>query len=416
MSQYVIKGGKRLEGELQVDGCKNAVLPIIAATLLIEDITYIQNCPKILDVRIMTQILEQLGCHIQWQEHTLAIDTRHLTTFVLNESLVKKMRSSIILLGALMGRCKEAQICQPGGCQLGARPIDLHLEALKKMNIAISEKDEMIYCKTQHLQGATINLKFPSVGATENIMLAAVKSEGITVIHNAAREPEIIDLQNFLVKCGAKIVGAGTKTIMIQGVSKLSGTSYQVIPDRIIAGTYLVATAMTRGQIVLESIFPAHLKSLTEKLMQMGCKIDEEQERMILSCPRELKSVNIITEPYPGFPTDMQSQMMALLCTCNEPSFIRENLFESRFKIVDELRKMGADIRVEEGTAYIGGYRPLHGKTLYAKDLRGGAALILAGLVAEGTTVVEHIEHVERGYQNIVSDLSKLGADIQERK
>ena len=416
MSQYVIKGGKRLEGELQIDGCKNAVLPIIAATLLIEDVTYIQNCPKILDVRIMTQILEQLGCHIQWQEHTLAIDTRHLTTFVLNESLVKKMRSSIILLGALMGRCKEAQICQPGGCQLGARPIDLHLEALKKMNVAISEKDEMIYCQTQHLQGATINLKFPSVGATENIMLAAVKSEGITVIHNAAREPEIVDLQDFLVKCGAKIVGAGTKTIMIQGVSKLSGTHYQVIPDRIIAGTYLVAAAITRGQIVLDAICPTHLKALTEKLIQMGCKIDEEQERIILSCPNELKGVNIITEPYPGFPTDMQSQMMALLCTCNQPSFIRENLFESRFKIVEELRKMGADIRVKDCTAYIGGYRPLYGKTLYAKDLRGGAALILAGLVAEGTTVVEHVEHVERGYQNIVSDLSKLGANIQERK
>lgn len=416
MSQYVIEGGKRLEGELQIGGSKNAVLPIIAATLLIEDVTYIQNCPKILDVMIMTQILVQLGCHIQWQDHTLVIDTRHLTTFVLNESLVKKMRSSIILLGALIGRCKEAQICQPGGCQLGARPIDLHLEALKKMNVEISEKNEMIYCQTQHLQGATINLKFPSVGATENIMLAAVKSEGVTVIHNAAREPEIVDLQDFLVKCGAKILGAGTKTVMIQGVSKLSGTHYRAIPDRIIAGTYLVAAAITRGQIVLESICPSHLKSLTEKLIQMGCRIDEEQERMILSCPRNLKSVNITTEPYPGFPTDMQSQMMSLLCTCAQPSFIRENLFEARFKIVDELRKMGADIRVEECTAYIGGYQPLHGNTLCAKDLRGGAALVLAGLVAEGTTVVEHIEHVERGYQNIVSDLSKLGADIQERK
>lgn len=416
MSQYVIEGGKRLEGELQIDGSKNAVLPIIAATLLIEDITYILNCPKILDVHIMTQILEQLGCHIRWQGQTLVIDTRHLATFVLDEALVKKMRSSIILLGALMGRCKEAQICQPGGCQLGARPIDLHLEALRKMNVEILEKDERIYCKTQHLQGATINLRFPSVGATENIMLAAVRSKGVTVIHNAAREPEIMDLQDFLVACGAKIIGAGTKTIIVQGVNQLSGTVYQAIPDRIIAGTYLVAAAITRGEVVLEAVSPSHLKSVIDKLVQMGCRINEEQNRMILRCPKKLNSVNIITEPYPGFPTDMQSQIMSLLCTCKEPSFIRENLFEARFKIVDELRKMGADIRVEDCTAYIRGGRPLHGARLCAKDLRGGAALVLAGLVAQGTTVVEHIEHVERGYQNIVGDLVKLGADIRERK
>ena len=221
MSQYVIEGGKRLEGELQIEGSKNAVLPIIAATLLNEDTTYIRNCPKILDVKIMIQILEELGCHIEWQDQTLVIDTRHLATYVLNESLVKKMRSSIILLGALMGRCGEAQISRPGGCQLGARPIDLHLDALEQMNVTISKAEEVIYCKTRHLQGATINLKLPSVGATENIMLAAVKSEGVTVIHNAAREPEIIDLQDFLVACGAKIMGAGTPTILIQGVKKI---------------------------------------------------------------------------------------------------------------------------------------------------------------------------------------------------
>jgi len=385
MSQYVIVGGRRLEGELQIDGSKNAVLPIIAATLLIEDITYIKNCPKIVDVFIMTQILEELGCHIEWQDQTLVIDTRHLSTYILNESLVRKMRSSIILLGALMGRCKEAQISQPGGCQLGARPIDLHLDALRKMNVEITEVEETIYCKTQHLQGATINLKFPSVGATENIMLAAARSEGITVIHNAAKEPEIVDLQDFLVACGAKVKGAGTNTIIIQGVQKLYG------------------------------IKPNHLQSVTDKFREMGCRIVEEHNRLILCCAKELRGVNIITEPYPGFPTDMQSQMLTLLCTCKEPSFIKENLFESRFKIVDELRKMGAHIEVKDCTAYIGGYCPLHGANLLAKDLRGGAALVLAGLIAEGTTTVEHIEHIERGYQSIVTDLAKLGANIRER-
>ena len=416
MSQYVIEGGRRLEGELQIDASKNAVLPIIAATLLNEDITYIKNCPKIQDVKIMIEILEQLGCRIEWQNQTLVIDTRHLATYVLNESLVKKMRSSIILLGALMGRCGEAQISQPGGCQLGARPINLHLEALKKMNVDISEIDGMIHCKTLSLQGATIDLKFPSVGATENIMLAAVRSEGTTVIHNAAREPEIIDLQDFLVSCGAKIKGAGTTTIVIQGVKKLTGTSYQVIPDRIIAGTYLVAAAMTRGNIILNNIRCDHLTAITEKFEMMGCQVVLEKNRIILTSQRKLKGINIITEPYPGFPTDMQSQMMALLCTCKESTFIKENLFEARFKIVDELKKMGADIVVKDCTAYIRGGKVLHGENICAKDLRGGAALVLAGLVAEGCTTVEHIEHVERGYQNIVADLSKLGAQIQERK
>ncbi|MBP3887974.1 MAG: UDP-N-acetylglucosamine 1-carboxyvinyltransferase [Cellulosilyticum sp.] len=416
MSQYVIEGGKRLEGELQIEGSKNAVLPIIAATLLNEDITYIRNCPKISDVKIMIQILKELGCHIEWQDHTLVIDTRHLATYVLNESLVKKMRSSIILLGALMGRCGEAQINRPGGCQLGARPIDLHLDALEKMNVMISEMDEAIYCKTLHLQGATINLKFPSVGATENIMLAAVRSEGITVIHNAAREPEIIDLQDFLIACGAKIKGAGTPTILIQGVKKLRGASYEVIPDRIIAGTYLAAAAMTRGSIRLKNVCYAHVKAITDKLEMMGCKMVQENNGLVLSTPQILRGIDIVTEPYPGFPTDMQSQMMTLLCTCKESTTIKENLFEARFKIVDELKKMGADIEVKGCTAYINGYKPLYGTTICAKDLRGGAALVLAGLVAEGTTTVEHIEHVERGYQNIVADLSKLGAKIQERK
>lgn len=416
MSQYVIEGGKRLEGELQIGGSKNAVLPIIAATLLNEEITYLENCPKILDVKIMIEILRELGCKVEWQGKTLVIDTTTLQNYDINDTLVKKMRSSIILLGALMGRCGEARIGEPGGCQLGARPIDLHLDALKKMNVTITENDGIISCKASHLRGAEINLKFPSVGATENIMLAATRCEGRTIIYNPAMEPEIVDLQNFLVACGAKIKGAGTSRIIIDGVKKLNGVHYRVIPDRIIAGTYLVAAAITRGDIILNHIEKSHLDAVTKQLEKMGCRIINEGHRLIMVAPKQLKSINITTQPYPGFPTDMQSQMMALLCTCDETAFIKENLFEARFKIADELVKMGAEIKVEDCMATIRGRHKLKGCPVIATDLRGGAALVLAGLAAEGCTTIKNIEHIKRGYENIVEDLSALGAHIQERE
>lgn len=416
MSQYVIEGGRRLEGELQIGGSKNAVLPIIAATLLNEEVTYLENCPKILDVKIMIEILRELGCKVEWQGHTLMLDTTTLQNYDINEALVKKMRSSIILLGALMGRCGEARISEPGGCQLGARPIDLHLEALKKMNVDITERNGIISCKASHLRGAEINLKFPSVGATENIMLAATRCEGRTIINNPAMEPEIVDLQNFLVACGAKINGAGTSKIIIDGVRKLNSVHYRVIPDRIIAGTYLVAAAITRGNIILNEVESNHLGAVTRQLEKMGCKIVSEAHRLIMVAPKQLKSVDIITEPYPGFPTDMQSQMMTLLCTCNETAWIKENLFEARFKIVDELTKMGAQIAVDHCMATIRGGYELKGSTVIAKDLRGGAALVLAGLAAKGCTTIENIEYIKRGYENIVEDLSRLGAQIQERE
>lgn len=416
MSQYVIEGGKRLEGELQIGGSKNAVLPIIAATLLNEEITYLENCPKILDVKIMIEILKELGCKVEWQGQTLKLDSTTLQNYDINEALVKKMRSSIILLGALMGRCGEARISEPGGCQLGARPIDLHLEALRKMNVDVTETNGIISCKASHLRGAEINLKFPSVGATENIMLAATRCEGRTVIYNSAMEPEIIDLQNFLVACGAKITGAGTSKIIIDGVKKLNSVHYRVIPDRIIAGTYLVAAAITRGDIILNGVESNHLMAIIEQLEMMGCKIVNEAHRLIMMAPKKLKSVDIITQPYPGFPTDMQSQMMALLCTCDETALVKENLFEARFKIVDELARMGAQITVDDCMATIRGGHELKGSTVIAKDLRGGAALVLAGLAAEGCTIVENTEYIKRGYENIVEDLSRLGAQIEERE
>ncbi|MDF2612573.1 MAG: UDP-N-acetylglucosamine 1-carboxyvinyltransferase [Clostridia bacterium] len=416
MSKYIIHGGKRLEGELHIDASKNAVLPIIAATILSGNTTYLYNCPRIVDVETMVDILKQLGCKIKWDNKTLIIDTSTIQSYDISEQLVRKMRSSIILLGAIIGKFGKAKISYPGGCPLGARPIDLHLSAFKKMGITVTEEHGFIICESSHLRGAKINLDFPSVGATENIMLAATLAAGDTIIYNTAREPEIVDLQNYLNACGAKISGAGTETIYIQGVKRLHSVSYKVIPDRIIAGTYLVAAAITRGTVTLKDVYPSHLRAITSKLEEAGCTIVEDVNQITLISPKELKGVNITTEPYPGYPTDMQSQMMALLCTCNEMSIIKENLFEARFKAAYELIRMGANISVEGRIAIIKPTAFLMGTTVYAEDLRGGAALVLAGLAARGTTVVEDIEHIKRGYQDIALDLRSIGASIQERE
>lgn len=434
MNQYVIEGGKRLRGELQIGTCKNAVLPIIAATLLNEDITYLKKCPKISDVFTMIGLLKELGCQIEWKDETLIIDTRNVTSTHLDEELVKEMRSSIILLGALMGRKGEAHVCTPGGCKLGDRPIEMHIDALKKMNIEItnsSDDCDHIDCKTTHLKGAIIdNFKLPSVGATQNVMLAAVRADGVTIIHNAAKEPEIVDLQNFLRACGAKIKGAGTDTITIEGVQKLHGVRYQVMSDRIVAGTYLVAAAITRGSITLKNVHSDQMKSTLDALKAMGCKIKTRRNSISLKCPNELNGIDLVTAPFPDFPTDMQSQFLALLCTCQGTNSITETLFNSRFGTADELKKMGANIEVrsiknedgkygrnkEVSVAQVGPGNPLHGAWVHAPDLRGGAALVLAALAAEGTTVVDHIDYIQRGYQNIVEDLKKLGANIQEMK
>ena len=416
MSKYVIHGGKRLEGELHIDASKNAVLPIIAATILCGNTTYLYNCPKILDVETMIEILQQLGCKIKWDNKTLIIDTSTIQNYDIPEQLVRKTRSSIILLGAIIGKLGKAKISYPGGCPLGARPIDLHLAAFKKMGIKVTEEHGFIICESSHLQGAKIHLDFPSVGATENIMLAATLAAGDTIIYNTAREPEIVDLQNYLNACGAKISGAGTETIYIQGVKRLHSVAYKAIPDRIIAGTYLVAAAMTRGVVTLKDIVPSHLGAIASKLEEAGCTIIEEREQLTLIAPKELKGLNIKTEPYPGYPTDMQSQMMALLCTCNEMSIIKENVFEARFKPAYELMRMGANISVEGRIAIIKPVPFLMGTNVRAEDLRGGAALILAGLGARDVTVVEDIHHIKRGYQDIASDLKKIGASIEERE
>ena len=418
MSEFVINGGKRLEGELQISGSKNAVLPIMAATVLVEGITQLDNCPRIADVEIMIELLKELGCKVEWQNESLLIDTSSLNAYEISETLVKRMRSSIILLGALLGRTHQAKMSQPGGCKLGARPIDLHLEALKKMGVEVEIENEkgIISCRAFNLQGATINLKFPSVGATENIMLAAARSKGMTIINNPAREPEIVDLQNFLASCGVKVTGAGTGQMIIFGVEKLKNIRYRVIPDRIIAGTYMAAAAITRGHIRLKAIEVKDLKPITKVFRQMGCMISEREGAIELSAPQHLKGIEIETAPHPGFPTDMQSQMLALMCTCDNISKVTENLFESRFKTVDELCKMGAAINVEDTSAIVYPKKKLYGTRVHAKDLRGGAALVIAGLAAEGYTIVDGTEHIKRGYADITADLRKLGAQIEEKE
>lgn len=416
MSKYVIQGGKRLEGELYIDASKNAVLPIIAATILTGNTTVLYNCPDISDVNIMMEILQRLGCDVKRETTTLIIDTKHMDSYSVPEELVSKMRSSIIILGALIGRLKQARVSHPGGCPLGARPIDLHLKGFEKMGIEIEESHGFITCKTNNLQGAIINLDFPSVGATENIMLAAVLADGETTLFNAAKEPEIVDLQNYLNKCGAQVQGAGTSTIFIKGVKTLHYTEYEPIPDRIIAGTYLMATAITRGSIALKNVNPMHLQVPLLKLEQIGCKITKDSNQINLTTPHTLKGIHINTEPYPGFPTDLQSPIMSLLCTCYTTSTMVENLFEARFKHVEELIRMGAHIELVERCAIIRPCDELHGAEVYARDLRGGAALVIAGLFAQGTTSVCDIEHIKRGYHSMVLDLRQLGATIDERK
>ena len=417
MARYVIEGGKRLEGELCIDGAKNAVLPIIAATILSGKESIIHNCPNISDVRTMIEILRHLGCTVIWNNKTLIINSFNIDRYEVPDQLVRKMRSSIIVLGALLGRFNQGQVSYPGGCHLGARPIDLHLKAFKDMGAYIIEDHGFIICKERMLQGAKIHLDFPSVGATENIMLAAVLAEGTTIIHNAAKEPEIKDLQDFLNAMGGKIQGAGSDVIIIEGVDGLNSVEFNVMPDRIIAGTYLIAGAMTKGDISLHNVDCEHLTAITSKLREVGCHIIEESDKIHLKSPGILKSTDIIrTQPYPGFPTDMQAQFMALLTIANGTSVILETVFESRYKHAKELIRLGANIQLEERIAIIKGVTGLQGTTVEANDLRGGAALVLAGLVADGITEVENIKHIKRGYGNLVQDMQLLGAKIYTKE
>ncbi|QAY65422.1 UDP-N-acetylglucosamine 1-carboxyvinyltransferase [Paenibacillus protaetiae] len=413
MDKLVIEGGKPLSGTIVIQGAKNAALPILAASMLANGTVTIDHVPKLLDIEVMLNILRELGCRAEHIGETVVLHTDSATSSHVPESLMNKMRSSIFLMGPLLARFGETTVYQPGGCAIGERKIDLHLEGLKALGAEIEETGNRIVCRAAKLRGADIHLSFPSVGATENIMMAAVLAEGRTTITNAAREPEIQDLQRFLNTMGAKIIGAGTDTITIDGVKKLQPCRYTVIPDRIVAGTIMVAAAATRGNVTLQNVNPGHLSSLIYVLRRAGVQITASDDIIKVSHASRPKAIErLVTSPYPAFPTDLQSQVMVLLALSDGVSILKETVFEGRLKHVDELTRMGADIRVDMNAAFIKGVPRLYGATVEATDLRAGAALVIAGLAAQGKTIVEQIHHIDRGYDRIESMLSRLGARI----
>lgn len=412
--RFVIEGGKRLEGTTYVSGSKNASLPIIAATIINGGINKLYNVPNIHDTQMMFKILEVLGCKIKKNHDKIIIDSRNVNSEEIPENLMRQMRSSVIIAGALLARRKRVKFTYPGGCDIGSRPIDLHLKAFEKLGVKIQEEDGYLECNAEELIANEISLDFPSVGATENIMLASVLANGTTKIQNAAMEPEIIDLQNALNSMGAKISGAGTNTILIKGVEKLKNLSYNIIPDRIEAGTLLCATAITGGKITIQKVIPEHLTTLLDKLEEMGCTIQVFRNEIILEAPKKLKAVDIKTLPYPGFPTDLQAIIGAVLTVAKGTSIIIENIFENRYRYLNELEKMGAKVTIEGKTAIIKGARKLTKANVKATDLRGGASLIIAALSAKGRTYVENIEYILRGYENLDEKLRNLGAIIDK--
>lgn len=408
-----IRGGRCISGELAVQGAKNAALPIMAGALLNRGVTKLHRCPKIRDVAYMIRILEHLGVDAKWEGDSLILDASDLRSAAISALDAGTMRSSIILLGALLGRVQEVTMPYPGGCTIGARPIDWHIEALKRMNVQILSEAEGLKCQTSGVCGTDMMLPYPSVGVTENVILAGVLARGVTVIRGAAMEPEIGDLCAFLNQAGARIQGAGTTTISIEGVDRLHDTEYAIMADRIAAGTYLAAAAATGGSIVLHGIGIEPVHAIANVLAESGCGLIIYEESIKIVAPSLLLAVPCIeTRPYPGFPTDMQSQMMACLCSAYGDSRMVENIFENRYKVVPELKKMGADIWVEDRSALVHGPCRLQGCSVRARDLRGGAALVIAGLMAEGETFVCDSVHIDRGYTDICADLRQLGAEI----
>lgn len=415
MSEYIIKGGKRLEGEITISGSKNASLPIIAASILNQGKTTLYNVPNIHDTQMMYEILKKLGAEVIKKKNKVIIDTSKISKYEIPEELMRQMRSSVIFVGALIGRYGKVTFSYPGGCDIGTRPIDLHLKAFEKLGININKNYGNITCTCDRIIGEKIDLDFPSVGATENAILVAVLAHGKTTITNSAREPEIIDLQNILNKMGAKIKGAGTDIIEIEGVKKLKDVSYNIMPDRIETGTFLCMTAMTGGNVRVKGINSEHITPVIYKLEETGCQLKIQKNEIEIKAPKRLKAVDIKTMPYPGFPTDMQSIFGTSLTLAKGTSMIVENLFENRYKYTQELIRMGAKITIEGKTAVIKGVKRLYGANVKATDLRGGAALVMAGIAAKGETKIENIEYILRGYEKFDQKLKNLGIDIRYR-
>ncbi len=414
MESIVINGGKKLKGEIEVQGSKNSTLPILAATVLVEGVSVIHNCPDLKDVNAAVKILEHLGCLVKREKNTLTVDSRQISCYNVPDDLMREMRSSIVFLGSILSRTGQAVLSSPGGCEIGLRPIDLHLSSLKALGADVEESHGKIHCRQAKRDfDAVISLSFPSVGATENIILACCRGRGRTVIHNAAREPEIKDLADFLCSCGCKIHIGCEGTVVIDAVEKLHGCEHRVIPDRIAALTFMSACAATGGDITLRNTDTAHYRSVVPVFEGMGCDITDEINSLRIRMNRRPKAVrDIRTMPYPGFPTDAQAPVMALTCICDGTSVIVENIFESRFKHVGELVRMGAKIKIEGKIALVDGVDTLYGANVASPDLRGGAALIVAGLCAVGTTCVTSLCHIDRGYCKIEESFSALGADI----
>lgn len=413
MKKILIRGGKKLNGSVKIQGAKNAVLPILSASILTEDNCVIRNCPDLSDVHNTVDIIRFLGHDAVFSDNVITVTHTNPTNNDIPDLMMRKMRSSILFLGAVLNKYKYAKVTLPGGCELGARPIDLHLKAFESLGVTINEHCGYYECIADEIIGNDVYLDFPSVGATENIIILACRCKGITVIHNAAKEPEIIDLQNFLNSAGAKITGAGTDTVYIKGVKKLSGTDYSVMPDRIVTATYLIAGAATGSELTVTDVCTEDLMSVISVLSRCGFKFEFGYDFVKILKSPSVNSVDLIrTMPYPGFPTDVQSVITPLLSIADGTSIISENLFENRFKHISELNRMGADISVMERNAVIRGVKKLYGANVTAKDLRGAAGLIVAGLCADGTTIVDGIEYLDRGYDRFVENLNSLGADI----
>ncbi len=416
MDKIIIKGGRPLKGTVNISGAKNAVLPIMAATLLASGKFTIKNVPDLLDVKTMSNLLRIIGAKVQYEDHTLTIDTSECNFFEAPYELVKTMRASIYVLGPLLARFSKAKVSLPGGCAIGPRPVDLHIKAFEQLGADIELNKGYIVASADKLKGTHVNFDISSVGATGNILMAAVLSDGRTVIENAAREPEISALANFLVKMGADISGIGTDRLLINGVKELHVVDFEILPDRIEAGTFLIAAAITGGEIELRSVDPSHVSSLTGKLRNSGICIEEGESSIYCKAPERVRAVNITTSSYPGFPTDLQAQWLALMCVANGSSVITENIFVDRFTHVAELRRLGAQIELKKNIVVIRGIDTLNGAPVMSTDLRASASLILAGLKAEGQTEVLRVYHIDRGYESIEKKLANLGATIRREE
>lgn len=412
MEKFKIRGGTRLQGTLQVSGAKNAALPIMAASLLSRGTVWLQGVPKLSDVYTMIELLQYLGAKAGWQDAQIKIDATQTQMMEVKEEVMRRMRASNLVMGPLLARFGSFKVAYPGGCAIGSRPLELHLKGFIKLGAKVTEQSGYIMASAKTLRGAEIHLDFPSVGATENLMMAAALAEGTTVIRNAAREPELVDLQNFINLMGGHVYGAGTDVIKIRGVDRLGNATHQVIPDRIEAATHVIAAALTQGDVRLTNVIPEHLEPVIYKVREAGALVEVDGDEIRVRGGAPYQAVDLKTMPYPGFPTDVQSLLMSLMAISQGTSIISESIFENRFKQVGELRRMGADITIEGRVAVVKGVKKLSGAYVEAPDLRAGAALVLAGLIAEGTTVVSNVWHIDRGYEQLEAKYASLGADI----